>query len=96
MIYWRLEGHKPVPCKDVIEWAKSFDNANRVVRQDTIGLTLVSTVFMAIDHSFGASRTPLLFETMVFVDSKDYDCRRTSTWDEALAAHEEVCALVEM
>ncbi len=46
----------------------------------------ISTVFLAIDHSFGDG-PPLLFETMVFGGELDQSQERYSTWDEAEAGH---------
>lgn len=66
--YWRLEGHMPVACS-ATEWSTWFENAGevRVVARDELpdGHT-VSTVFLGIDHNFGDTGPPILFETMVF------------------------------
>ena len=48
----------------------------------------VSTVFLGLDHSFGESREPKLFETMIFgMDDDSYQVR-SSTWELALEEHE--------
>lgn len=87
-----LDGHDPVPVDDVIEWARWFETAKRRVAETEVGPILVSTVFIGLDHSFGAG-PPLLFETMTFGDG-DHRMRRYSTWDEAAAGHEEVVTAV--
>lgn len=28
-----LEGHKAVPCDDILKWARWFENANKIVRK---------------------------------------------------------------
>jgi hypothetical protein len=49
---------------------------------------MVSTVFLGTDRAFGYSLTPILFETMVFLDGDgDNDCERCSDWREAEFQH---------
>jgi len=90
-------GRVPVPIDDVLEWADWFGKGSHSVKRDVIGAMTVSTVFLALDHSWG-SGPPLLFETMVFRDGggevEDYT-RRSSTWDEAEADHKEVAGIIE-
>jgi hypothetical protein len=53
----------------------------------------VSTVWLGLDHSFGAS--PLIFETMVFGDDEmDLDCRRYATETESRKGHTEMVVAV--
>jgi hypothetical protein len=53
-----------------------------------VGPYTVSTVFLVLDHNFGDSNEPILFETMVFGGEEDYEpCERCSTWDEAVEQH---------
>ena len=59
----------------------------RRVRQTFIGKTRISTVFLALDHSFNDKDQPILFETMIFSDrDSDYQTR-CSTWRQALKMH---------
>jgi len=97
-----LEGHKPVPCEDLIKWAKEFHKLDRrvdhteVLVEEVEGVKWVkiSTVFLGIDHSFEKG-PPLLFETMIFGGKYgDYE-ERCSTWDEAVAQHAVAVALVK-
>ena len=90
--YYKLLGKLPVPCADVIEWAKCFRTANRRVAETTVGPLRVSTVFLGIDHSFGGPGDPLLFETMIFGGDPIYDwldayMDRCSTWEQAEQMH---------
>jgi hypothetical protein len=87
--YYTLDGHTPVPCDDVMVWAQWFENFElRVVAQTQIGDRFVSTVFLGIDHNFGPTGPPLIFETMVFGPNRNEEwMKRTATWDEALADH---------
>lgn len=58
--------------------------------QTEIGASVVSTVFLGLDHQFGIG-PPILFETMIFTDGEPENFqRRCSTWLEAEAQHREV------
>ena len=100
-----LIGQTPVPCEDLLEWAKEFEGMDRRVRLTRVGPYHVSTVFLGPDHSFG-SGPPLLFETMVWIPA-DYDTEfmgkkwhhgrewtdiqdRCSTWSEAEDQHQRI------
>lgn len=98
ILYYRLEGHTPVPCtlEELEEGFKDFDRY-RLVRQTEVGDILVSTVFLGIDHSHSMSGTPILFETMVFggPESVDQQQIRYETWEQAEAGHASMVALVQ-
>lgn len=89
-----MEGQIPVPCEDLLTWARWIEDNPRVVRQEVIGRFFVSTVFLGLDHDWTFKGPPLVFETMVM--QKDgggsvYDAPflRTSTWELALEDHAE-------
>jgi hypothetical protein len=85
-----LVGQTPVPEPNLETWAIWFETADRIVARDEVGASLVSTVFLGLDHSFGKG-PPILFETMVFTDGDGgADERRCSTWAEAETQHREV------
>lgn len=52
----------------------------------------VSTVWLGIDHGFGLTEKPIIFESMVFGGPLDETCRRYCTRDEAIAGHGELVA----
>lgn len=58
---------------------------NRVAL-DSVGGVEVSTVWLGIDHRFGAG-PPLIFETMVFGGEYDEHCWRYSTREQATSGH---------
>lgn len=103
--YYRLEGHTPVRCKDVEEWARCFDLKTRHVGDTRIGGLRISTVFLGLDHSsFLEDGPPILFETMVFGApipttifgtawhiAPDLWQQQCSTWEEAEAMHHAAC-----
>lgn len=95
-----LDGKTPVREPDHQKWAEWFGSNDRTVARTDVNTLLISTVFLAIDHSFGGG-TPVLFETMVFDDYGEFErldystTRRYHTWDEAVEGHNEVVADIE-
>lgn len=88
-----LDGNKvPVPCNDLMEWAKWFETADRHVAQEMVGDVRVSTVFLGINHAWG-NGAPLLFETMIFGGPHDQHQARCTFWDEAEKQHAEAVAM---
>jgi len=66
-----LEGKKPVPCYDTMQWAMWLETHRdeRRVAFTPLGDCFVSTVFLGLDHGFGWGpplQKPILFETMAF------------------------------
>ncbi len=91
MMNYTLNGHEPVEEPDVLKWAIWFEkkDASRVVRETEFGNgCVVSTVFLGIDHGFGFSKDPILFETMIFgIPRQEGYQERYSSWDEAVEGH---------
>ena len=91
---WILdEDGMPVPEPDAVKWALWMDVRNRVVKQEYVNGYFVSTVFLALDNSFGYG-PPILWETMVFThpDREAQWSGRCSTREQALELHERGCA----
>lgn len=85
----------PVAEPDLVKWALWFGRADRHVGQTEIGASVVSTVFIGVDHRHGRRAPPLLFETMVFTDGEAEDYQeRCSTWLEAEQQHVRAVARV--
>lgn len=100
--YYKLadDGKTPIPVKDVLEWARFFeDKEKRVVKQDHFGNVMVSTVFLGMDHGFslnpGPGYRPVLWETMVFNGSEGGWQARARSLDEALIQHDQAVAVVK-
>jgi hypothetical protein len=87
--HYTLIGQTAVEEPDLLTWARSFEEDDRIVKQEDVGNVWVSTVFLGIDHSFNGG-PPLLFETMAFYGRGGHDLLqyRCSTWAEAEAQHE--------
>lgn len=92
-----LDEHgNPVPCDDVITWAKWFEqkDSRRVAETDVNGVR-VSTVFLGIDHDFGDMGAPVLWETMIFGGPHDQYQARYTSHDAAKAGHELAVLIAE-
>lgn len=83
---------------DYAEWSRLKDDPSYSrIGSTQIGPYLVSTVWLGLDHRFTDEGPPLIFETMVFDQSRDEDswselyCERYSTEAEALAGHQRAC-----
>lgn len=82
-----LEGTTPVPCDDLMEWARWMETAKRHVSDETYCDVRVSTVFLGLDHNFDGKGPPVLFETLVFGGELNDEMDRCSTYEEAIAQH---------
>lgn len=91
---YKLINRLPVPCFDLLEWARWFETADRIVAKTEVGCLRVSTIFIGLDHSFDDG-PPLLFETMIFGDIEDHYQERCSTWDEAERQHAEAVEIAQ-
>jgi hypothetical protein len=94
-VYYILDGSTPVPCDDVVEWAKWFEHANRQVALTRVGSWTVSTIFIGIDLSLGCHGAPRLFETLAFGESVTELGGRTPTWKDAEELHQKTVALLK-
>lgn len=92
---YKLDGRNIVLAKDIHDWAIAFeDMASRRVAEDTIGDVRISTVFLGLDHGFGQSGQPVLFETMVFGGKFNDHTDRCCTYDQAEEMHRKVVNMV--
>ena len=81
---------KPV---SLLEWGRWFNEIdNRRIAETFVGEVRISTVFLGIDHNFGAG-APLWFETMIFGGKRDEFCDRYTTLDEARRGHDRAVAM---
>jgi len=92
---------EPEVCNNLMEWAKWFETMYdaRIVKKSQVGKREVSTVFLAIDHSFSGddSIPPLLYETMIFPSEEDVDYyqERCSTREQSLEQHQKAIQYLE-
>jgi hypothetical protein len=99
-LYWVLDAdHNPRPAS-MLEWGIFFENIdNRRVAETTVGTSVVSTVFLGLDHGFHQGQpdyTPRLFETMIFAaDGAGTGFARCGTWDGALEMHADAVRTVQ-
>jgi hypothetical protein len=97
MKYFILD-RRGVPKEATLEeWASWFEGGKRIVKHTYVmGVVLVSTIFLGMDHGFGYSERPVLWETMIFPLDKDqeYQWRYTSK-RSAVIGHEEAVKLAK-
>lgn len=88
---WILRDGVPELASDVYIWGYWFEESHRTherrVALTTVGDITVSTVFLAIDHSYGYSPVPILYETMIFGGGADAYQERYVTREEAEKGH---------
>lgn len=90
-----LEGQEPKKCSDLITWAEWMETANRLIALDKIDDSEISTIFLGLDYHFFPSKSPLLFETMVFGGKHNGLQERYYTYQEAEKGHQEIVELIK-
>lgn len=101
--HYILDGHEPVPEPDFLKWARWIESCGKariVAQTHLIDGSMVSTVFLGLDHAFG-NDPPMLFETGLFSGERQWSellqrevrdsdiVARYSTWAQAEAGHME-------
>lgn len=95
---YALNGKNIVQCESVAEWVKLNKEGSRNVIKTMIGKTMISTVFISLDHNYFGG-TPILFETMIFNAGRDlpglegYQARYRY-YDEAEHGHRQLVSQV--
>ena len=87
---------QPQLVEDVLEWARWLETSNTeriVVQTELDGDILISTVFLALDHSFGRELQPILWETMIFGGPHDGYQERYTSHADAEAGHRRAVSL---
>lgn len=95
---WYLLGDDGEPVGPVDEKTYSasglmFSPDRTIARDELDDGSVVSTVFLGLDHQFFSDGPPLLFETLVFpADDSEGLMYRTFSRTAALACHDQVVA----
>lgn len=88
--YMLIDG-KVVATENIHEWGCWMEKKDRFLKRTEFpGRETVSTVFLGLDHAFGNSKLPVLFETMVFGGKEDQSCWRYTSEAAAREGHERV------
>ncbi len=92
------ENGEPKPEPDLYKWGTWMQRPGiRVVKQEKVGETKVSTVFLGLNHNYEEG-PPVLWETMIFssehpgIDQTQDRC--SGTREQAEAMHERMMELV--
>ena len=92
-MYYNLDDDgNAIPCSGE-EWHTVFLHPKRHVGSTRLKDSLVSTVFLGLDHQYGDG-PPLIFETMIFGGREDGYQDRCTTRQEAVQMHQKACVLV--
>lgn len=89
MWYVLNENNEPVQAETLVaaQWMEA-NTARRTVAYDAMpDGSLLSTVFLCLDHGMGRSDGPVLYESMWFGGPHDGHQRRYKTRQEALEGH---------
>ena len=84
-----LDNWEPVRVFDFEKWASFWlkNEHAKIVAQDEIKDSFVSTIFLTMDCNHGTSKEPALFETRVFDGPFSGYTKRCSTWTQAQKNH---------
>ena len=87
----------PVVEDDLETWGRWLENCkSRIVKQEMIGKSKVSTVFLALDHNWSPSGPSVLWETMVFGGKLEGKMDRCSgSREQAEAMHQRMVKRVK-
>jgi len=78
------------------EWAHAYeDYASRVLARTQVGEAMVITVWLGFDEDYDNDGAPLIFGSIIKLDGKYSDAIRTSTQEQANAAHVELVERVQ-
>lgn len=86
---------EPIPCDDFMEWAQWFETAHRQIGKTVVGQSVISTVFLGLDHAFSGQGDPILWETMVFGGGHDGQTRCAGSREQAEAMHAQMVAKIK-
>jgi hypothetical protein len=87
MSYRRVAESYPGLQAWVTGWRRTESGAYERAYSYGCGGCWVSTVWLGIDHGWGHSAQPLIFETMIFGGPRADEQYRTATEAEALETH---------
>jgi len=90
------QDRNPLPLDDVDILRNIVADKDRRVDLTYVNDAEISTVFLGLEHGFGQSIYPVLYETMVFEGNPEYEpCWRYTSEEEAKIGHLKAVALLE-
>lgn len=90
-MYYDKQGRN-IDMNEAAKLLKDMDY-KRIAETTLLDGKWVSTVWLGLNHAFGDTRLPLIFETMVFPSREnfnDLDCERYTFLEDAVGGHEEM------
>ncbi len=94
MYCYKLEGTKVVPATGKEAETQLKDVASCIIGKNYVGESIISTVFLAIDHNIDP-KDPILFQTIIFDKGSSFLFARYRTFDEAVMGHNNAVLLVK-
>ena len=100
-MWYKLNEDKTFTKVDSVLEQQGFGTESwKVGRDELEDGTLISTVFLGLDHSYSSKGGPILFETMIFAPEgklKEYDQYQTryKSWKQAKEAHDKIVELLK-
>ena len=91
--------HKPVskPVLEAVKWMEDNPKRKQIAYDELKDLNgddvRVSTVFLVLDHAWN-SKTPVLWETMIFGGEHDQYQMRYTSYKDALEGHQKALTLI--
>lgn len=77
------------------EWMlRAQKTKERLIKQDVIKNVLVSTVFLGQNRNFSSGK-PHWFESMIFIDEKEWERQKYTTYEEAIKGHEKMVQYIQ-
>lgn len=91
MMTWYILDENNIPVKSTFEeFALSKKQIGYSLQLDEVKNCRISTVYLGFDHGYDETKSPLLFETMVFNGDFDGYQMRYSTYEDAMKGHQEI------
>jgi hypothetical protein len=85
---YKLIDDQVVPCDDLLEWARWYeDPKNRIIIKTKHGSTEISTIFLGIACGIDDMGRPILFETLILDGENIEYCAQYSTVRQARLGH---------
>lgn len=89
MLYILDDNRQTIPVDDPKLWTASLAEEDRIVAEDTIGDSLISTVFIGLDYSMIDKRAdyPCIFNTLILNGAHDGKTTFMPSWKTAQMMH---------
>lgn len=90
--HWIIDNDGRIKQVDLLTWALWIEkDENRVVKQECVGESMISTIFLGLDYNLAPTGPIILWETMIFGGPMNqYIERCAGNREQAEAMHQKV------